>query len=257
MPGGSTKGESIRESLREELARRIEDGEWLPADRLPSEPSLAESMGVSRATLRDALRSLEEDGFVTRVQGSGTFVTHRPRMKNNLDVNFGVTDLIRSMGMRPGTEHARAYAAAATIEEAQLLAISEGSPLRCLERVRTADGQPVVLSVDQIPEGLLGDRPDILEGLGDRSVYDLLERELGEVIRQGVAAIRPANADNELADLLRVPAGTLLLYLQQVDYDLEGRPVLLSHEHHLADAFEIAVVRRGPGPSTPSTKEST
>jgi GntR family transcriptional regulator len=254
MPGGTTKGDSIRASLREALVQRIEAGEWRPSDRLPSEPALAASMGVSRATLRDALRSLEEDGFVTRVQGSGTFVTHRPRMKNNLDTNFGVTELIRSMGMRPGTVNTRAFEAMATPEEARLLAIAEGSPLRCLERVRTADGQPVVLSVDMVPGGRLLDKPDLLEEVGEGSMYRLLERELGVVIRQGVAAIRPANADQELASRLRVPAGTLLLYLRQVDYDKDGRPVLLSHEHHLADAFEIAVVRRGPGPST---KEST
>jgi GntR family transcriptional regulator len=67
-------------------------------------------------------------------------------------------------------------------------------------------------------------------------------------VRQGVASIRPANAGREVSELLRVPEGTLLLYLLQVDYDAEGRPVLLSHEHHLADAFEVTVVRRGPGP---------
>jgi GntR family transcriptional regulator len=248
MPAGSTKGDSVRTALRETLVGRIESGEWRPTDRLPSEPALAASMGVSRATLRDALRSLEEDGFVTRVQGAGTFVTHRPRMKNNLDTNFGVTDLIRSMGMRPGTSQARAFRAEATSEEAELLAIPEGAPLRCVERVRTADERPVVLSLDMVPEERLGDRTDLLEGIDDGSLYGTLERELGVVIRQGVASIRPANADHGLAVRLGVPAGTLLLYLRQVDYDLEGRPVLLSHEHHLADAFEIAVIRRGPGP---------
>ncbi|HEX2025602.1 MAG TPA: UTRA domain-containing protein, partial [Actinomycetota bacterium] len=138
--------------------------------------------------------------------------------------------------------------AEATAEEAGLLAVADGAPLRCVERVRTADGQAVVLSLDMVPEERLGDRIDLLEQVGDGSVYGLLERELGVVIRQGVASIHPANADHALAARLGVPAGTLLLYLRQVDYDLEGRPVLLSHEHHLADAFEIAVVRRGPGP---------
>ena len=252
MPRGATK--SVRTALREALVQRIEAGEWRPSDRLPSEPTLAASMGVSRATLRDALRSLEEDGFVTRVQGSGTFVTHRLRMKNNLDVNFGVTELIRSMGMRPGTGQSRTFRVEATTDEARLLAVPVGSPLRCLERVRTADGQPVVLSVDMIPEERLGDRPELLKEVGDGSVYDALERALGVVVRQGVASIRPANADEKLATRLRVPAGTLLLYLRQVDFDLEGRPVLLSHEHHMADAFEIVVVRRGPGPSTKEPK---
>ena len=90
-------------SVRDELAGRITSGAIPPGSRLPTEPQLAEDLGVSRATLREALRSLEEDGFVTRRRGAGTFATHRPRLRNNLDVNFGVTEAIRASGMDPGT----------------------------------------------------------------------------------------------------------------------------------------------------------
>jgi GntR family transcriptional regulator len=235
-------------TVREEMARRIEDGRWKAGDRLPAEPELATAFGVSRATLRDALRSLEEDGFVTRIRGAGTFVTHRPRLKNNLDVNFGVTDLIRSMGMRPGTEAVGTTAGTCSPDEAGRLDLAAEAPVFRVRRVRTADGRPVVLSTDVVPGWLLAGRPDAVDRLGEASLYDLLERELGITIRQGVASIRPANAGQDVAELLAVPQGTLLLYLLQVDYDAEGRPVLLSHEHHLADAFEITVVRRGPGP---------
>jgi GntR family transcriptional regulator len=245
--------DSLRTVVREELAQRIADGEWRPTERLPSEPELAASMGVSRATLRDALRSLEEDGFVARVQGAGTFVTHRPRLRNNLDANFGVSELIQSMGMRPGTEGARTFQRPPSSEEADRLGIEPSASVGCLERIRTADSRPVVFSVDVLPAWLLEGRPDGLARLGQGSVYGFLERDLGVVVRHGLATIRPTNADADLAGKLDVPAGTLLMYLLQVDYDLEGRPVLLSHEHHVADAFEITVVRRGPGPSAKET----
>jgi len=248
----SPRSAGLTSSVREELARRIERGEWRPRDRLPSEPDLAASMGVSRATLREALRSLAEDGFVHRIQGSGTFVTHRPRLRNNLDVNFGVTDLIRSMGMEPGSRDVRVDESASSEDDARALGLEPGDPVLSIERVRTADGRPVVFSVDLLPLRVLGDR----EGLGvdGSSIYDLLEHEAGIVVQRGVASLRPANADRRLADLLAVPEGTLLLYIHQVDFDGEGRPVLLSHEHHVADAFEITVVRRGPGPRTKEAK---
>lgn len=248
----SPRSAGLTSSVREELARRIERGEWRPRDRLPSEPDLAASLGVSRATLREALRSLAEDGFVHRIQGSGTFVTHRPRLRNNLDVNFGVTDLIRSMGMEPGSREVRVGESASSEEDARALGLELGDPVLSIERVRTADGRPVVFSVDLLPLRVLGNR----EGLGvdGSSVYDLLEHEAGIVVQRGVASLRPANADRRLADLLAVPEGTLLLYIHQVDFDGEGRPVLLSHEHHVADAFEITVVRRGPGPRTKEAK---
>jgi GntR family transcriptional regulator len=240
-------GDGLTVTVREELAGRIERGEWRPRQRLPSEPDLAASLGVSRATLREALRSLAEDGFVTRVQGSGTFVTHRPRLRNNLDVNFGVTDLIRTMGMRPGSREVRVEEVAASEEDARRLGLEAGDGVVSVDRVRTADGRPVVFSVDMLPGALLAGRPALLARIGQSSIYDLLERSLGIVVRQGVASLRPANADRRLAARLQVPEGALLLYVLQVDYDTEGRPVLLSHEHHLADAFEITVVRRGPG----------
>jgi GntR family transcriptional regulator len=245
MPG---EAESRTATVREELAKRIEKGAWRPAEQLPAEPELAASLGVSRATLREALRSLEEDGFLTRIRGAGTFVTFRPRLKNNLDVNFGVTDLIRSMGMRPGVRDVRTYRRPPTTEEAESLSLADGAELACLERVRTADDRPVVFSVDVIPAPVVEGKPRALDRLGQGSIYTLLEEELGLVVRQGVASIRPQNADRSLGERLRVPEGTLLLYLLQVDYDTQGRAILLSHEHHLADAFEITVVRRGPGP---------
>jgi GntR family transcriptional regulator len=115
--------------VRDEMAARISSGEWRPGQRLPSEPELAASFGVSRSTLREALRSLEEDGFLTRARRAGTFVTHRPRLLNNLDVNFGVTDLIRSMGLRPGTENLKSYRALATEEEAKRLSLPPSAPV--------------------------------------------------------------------------------------------------------------------------------
>jgi GntR family transcriptional regulator len=247
MAARSPSSEKLAGTVREELARRIENGAWRPRQRLPAEPTLAASLGVSRATLRDALRSLEEDGFVTRVRGAGTFVTHRPRLRNNLDVNFGVTDLIRSMGMEPATEGLRIYEARATSEEAQQLSLPSAAPVLCVERIRTADGRPVVFSLDMVPTALLEGREDAISELGQRSIYTVLERDLGIVVRQGVVTVCPAKADRSLATALRVPRGTLLLYLLQVDYETDGRPVLLSHEHHLADAFDVTVVRRGPG----------
>src|SRR4249919_3939802 len=160
-------------SVRDELAGRITSGAIPPGSRLPPEPQLAEDFGVSRATLREALRSLEEDGFVTRRRGAGTFATHRPRLRNNLDVNFGVTEAIRASGMEPGTAETKVEVAPAGPPEAQALDIAAGDPVVTVERVRTADGRRVVFSRDVVSQALVGD--DALEGLDDGSVYDLLE----------------------------------------------------------------------------------
>jgi DNA-binding GntR family transcriptional regulator len=75
----------------------------------------------------------------------------------------------------------------------------------------------------------------------------------GLSIHHGVATLCPTVASGETARRLRVPEGTLLMTLFQVDRTADGVVALVSREHHLADAFEISVYRRGPGDSGEDT----
>jgi GntR family transcriptional regulator len=234
--------------IRDELVSRIASGRIQPGSKLPPEPELAEEMGVSRATLREALRSLEEDGFVTRTRGAGTYATHRPRLRNNLDVNCGDPEAIRAAGMRPGTTQSAIHTEAAADDEADTLDLESGDAVVVLERVRTADGRSVVFSRDVIAATRLP-ATELAAMPLDGSLYEILERH-GQPVAHGIVTVEPERADKALAKRLGVKAGELLMYLRQVDYGSEGEPLLLSEEHHLAEAFEFSVVRRGPGRRT-------
>ena len=234
-------------SVQDELKQRIDRGELPAGTQLPSEPELAAELQVSRATLREALRAMELEGLLRRRQGSGTFVADHPRMANSLDVNFGVTDAILAAGMTAGIADGRTWVEPAAAGEAALLELEPGQDVLVIERVRTAEGKPVVLSRDLFPSRLVEGRDQVVQEMLERSIYDVLERDLGIVIHHGVARFRPVRADHAVAGRLGVPRGELLLYLWQVDYAQDGTPVISSHEFHLADAFDFTVVRRGPG----------
>ena len=242
IPGGRRTGATL-----DNLMSWISRAKMHPGSRLPPEPELAAELGVSRPTLREALRSLEDEGVVTRTRGTGTFLAHRPRARNNLDVNFGVTDAIRSAGLEPGAEQASTLIASVSAEEATRLHLPRQEDVVVVERVRTADGQPVVFTRDILPTHLLEQRPEVIQHLAQKSIYETMERVLGIVIHHGIASFRPVRAPKLVASKLRVRRSTLLLYLSQVDYDERGQPVLSSHEFHLSDAFEFTVIRRGPG----------
>jgi DNA-binding GntR family transcriptional regulator len=235
---------SLRHSIASGLRRRVAAGDLSPGERLPSEPELAKTLGVSRSSLRAAIALLEEDGLVQRLHGSGTYVTHRPLMRNDLSRNFGVSSMIATMGLEPGTVDERCAGEPAPVIVAEPLGLEPGGEVTALHRVRTADGRRVVDATDWC-------RPDVLSAeqmadLGDGSVYDALA-DLGLAVHHGVASISPGMADGEVAARLDVPRGALLLTLFQVDSTADGRVVLVSQEHHLADAFEVTVYRRGPG----------
>jgi GntR family transcriptional regulator len=235
---------SLRHSIASGLRRRVVTGDLSPGDRLPSEPDLARTLGVSRSSLRAAIALLEEDGLVQRLHGSGTFVTHRPLMRNDLSRNFGVTSMIAAMGLEPGTEAERYATEPAPADVAEALSIEPGAPVSALHRVRTADGRPVVDTSDWCHPDVLS--PEQMRELGEGSVYAALA-ELGLNVHHGVATITPDVATGGIAHRLGVPRGALLLTLFQIDSTADGTVVLVSREHHLTDAFEVTVYRRGPG----------
>ena len=242
---------SLRHQLAHELRIRIRSGDLAPGDKLPSEPDLAHRRSVSRSSVRAAITMLEEEGFVARRHGSGTYVTHRPALPNDLSRNFGVSSLIAATGLTPGTAEETCDVIPAPAGVAAALEITEGTPVTSFRRVRTADGRRVVVATDWCrPDHLTRDE---LHQIGEGSVYAALAAR-GLAVHHGVATLTPGNADAETAMLLDVARGSLMLTIDQIDATADGVPVLVSREHHLADAFSFTVVRHGPGlaPDQPS-----
>jgi GntR family transcriptional regulator len=233
-------GHAVARALRERIAvERLE-----PGNRLPSEPELARVLGVSRPSLREGIALLEEDGVVHRLRGSGTYVAHRSGVRNDLSRNFSVSSLIEAMALQPGSTADECAAELAPPRVTAALGLEAGASVSALRRVRTANGRPVVDSVDWC-------RPDVLPleamaALDRGSIYAALA-ERGLPVHHGVASIEPATARGDVARRLEVRAGALLLTLFQLDSTADGTVVLVSQEHHLADAFEFTVYRRGPG----------
>jgi DNA-binding GntR family transcriptional regulator len=235
---------SLRHSLARELRARISSGEWGPGERIPSEPELARRRTVSRSSMRGAIAMLEEEGYVLRRRGSGTYVTHRPALPNDLGRNFGVSSLIASSGATPGTAERSSGVEPAPARVAEALGIAEGERVSVLRRVRTASGRRVVDVTDWCRVEHLD--PDELPEISKGSIYVALA-ERGLAVDHGVAQLTPGNADGEVGRRLGVPSGTLLVTIDQVDRSADGVAVLVSREHYVADAFAFTLLRRGPG----------
>lgn len=230
---------SVVRTLRERI---VADG-LQPGDRLPSEPELARLLGVSRPSLREGIALLEEEGIVRRLRGSGTYVSHQPAVRNDLGRNFSVTAMIAAMGLTPGGLDETCVEEAPPPHVAAALGVHPDEPVSVLRRVRTADGRRVVDSTDWCRTDVL--TVDMLRTLGSSSVYAALA-ERGYPVHHGVATLAPATASPDVAARLGVSKGALLLTVFQLDHGEDGTVVLVSLEHHLADAFEITVLRRGP-----------
>lgn len=225
--------------MRDELLDELLAGTYPSGVKLPNEAELAERWRVSRATVREAVGSLVEAGYLTRRHGSGTFVTGTLPRRHALDVSVSYTSMIREAGMEPAMTILDQEEHGASDSEARLLRMSAGEPLLRVERIRTADARPVVYSLDRLPKRYA---PAGIGGF-DGSLYKVLEQS-GHAVQGASAQLIPVVAEERLARLLEIDRGTPLLHVEQVDLDADGQPVMLSSEWHVADAFELHINRR-------------
>lgn len=202
-------------------------------------------MGISRTTLREALRILEEQRFIRKRRGLGTFVMERAIVKD-LSQNFGITEMISQAGYTAGTRDATISVDQAPKDIVEKLNILDHSKVVVIERVRTANGTPIVWTRDILPKSFLGNWMPTVQELDGVSLYEGLGRHTNIRIFNGTASFSPVQANREIAEKLSIPRNTLLLLIEQVDHDQNERPVLYSAEYHLTDKFNFIVHRKGP-----------
>jgi GntR family transcriptional regulator len=249
MTDNSRRGNGVRKDplsvvIAERIRAGVIAGSYPVGSRLPAEPEFASQLGVSRSTLREGLKLLERDGLVVRRQRAGTIVSRRPVVEHPLQQNYGVSDLIEAAGKVHGVEDAEIRFLPAPPEIATALELEPEAQVVSLERTRTADGEPVIRTVDHLDARIVERATAPL--LPDASFYRWLNDHCEIAVTHGVAYLSAASADDALGAKLRIGAGEPLFVLRQLDFSAEGRPVLHSTEYHVPQAFDITVVRSGP-----------
>lgn len=124
--------------------------------RLPSEPELARQLGVSRATLREAMRTFETQGLIRRRQGSGTFVVGKMQvLDSGLEVLESLETMAKRLGLEVSVSDLNIEPINADEDIAKMLDIPVGESITRVRRVVRADNRPVAYLVDNLPEMVL------------------------------------------------------------------------------------------------------
>ncbi|MGH2379652.1 MAG: GntR family transcriptional regulator [Candidatus Limnocylindria bacterium] len=208
--------------IEEELASRIERGALRPGTRLPAERNLADGLGVSRMTLRQALARLEHRGLVERQQGRGTFVS-QPKLLHRANVLRGFFQETVGQGVVPTTRTIERTRAFATRALAETLGLRIGEEVYKVVRLRFARDEPVVVETSFFPAALFPGLIDL--DLDHGSIYALMADRYGARPVRGKQAMESVAAEQAEAELLDVPPGAPLILLERTAWDAAGRPV--------------------------------
>lgn len=229
----------VADDLRGRLARR----EWRQGDQLPTEAVLCRQYGVSRATVRQGLKTLEGQGLIVIRRGRGSFVASDSMIRAGMQELTSITSTIREMGLTPGMVYHHRTLRTATADEVERFKLAAGDRVLDIQRKILADGITVCYSYDVLPLWVFPSdfTPKSLSG----SVFAFLAAHDGPTPVRASAQVHAVSNpdaawDGALAD------GQLFVLLDQLHFDEEGRPFMHTRGFFIEGRFSFTVVRIAP-----------
>lgn len=232
------------QSVRMRLLGEMTEGVYRYSEKLPRENVLAARLNISRTQLRDSLAQLEREGFITRRHGVGTVINrHVLAIQVRMDMEIEFADMIRRSGYMPrllSVKHETLFAAATVAARLGLPAEAE---VLCVSRLVGANETPTIYCRDYIPLSLVKD-DSYSETDFHEPIFSFLKRFCGLEPFMDITEICPACADAALAGVFGIPEGAPLLHMDELNYDIEGAPMLYSPQYYIGGVIKHTLMRK-------------
>jgi GntR family transcriptional regulator len=220
----------VRDVLRGQILEGAFGGLAAARPPLPSESELAAQLGVSRNAIREALKLLRAEGLITRVQGSGTFVTGA-KLRQHLDRLEGLAESLAGHRLPVDNEVLSVRESTASHFVADKLQLPENAPILFIERLRSVGGLPLSLDTTSLRMGAVSVDTDL-----DRAdVFALIEETLGVQLGWAEITVESVSADPSTATFLQIRPGAPLLLLHRLTYLEDGTPFDLETVRYRGD----------------------
>jgi len=233
---------ALHQQVAETLRSRIRSGTLPAGSRVPSERALAEELRVSRVTLRQALKGLEQEGLL-KAEGGARWVQLTDSESIEEGSNTGLlsfSDLGATLGLRVVSNVLRLVTRDSSLDEADLLHIVPGGRVHELVRVRYLDSIPILVDHSLIPEALTPGLADI--DFRTESLYRTLSVRYGCEPVRAECAIESREVDATSATHLGLPEGGPVLEIQQITFDATDQVVQWCRSVYRGDRYRFRVV---------------
>lgn len=233
---------SLTDQAKAYIKRRIINDEFEDG-RIPSETELANELGVSRTTIRDALSRLENEGAVYRRQGSGTYVNNPGlQIKTRLEEIWSYEAVLRAHGYTPSTRILNVQTEEADDQQAEYLKLDVGESLLSVEKLFLEDEKPVIFAVNRMPRRLIAE--PFSDDDWHAPIYEFLAQYAHQRLSYYLSEIVPVAATKKLASVLHVKEGKPLISFAEIGFNEENEPILLASSFIRDDLLRLRLIRR-------------
>jgi GntR family transcriptional regulator len=236
----------LYKQVKDRLLELLADGSVPPMGKLASERELVERYGVSRITVRQAMRELVSEGHLRSHPGKGFYSTGRSSAQAfELELLRSFTATAERHGLRPGSRLISGKLVPADDKLAESLQVRAGDPVVSLRRLRLLDGNPVALAQDWIEAALVPGLLDLDWQQNNRSLYSELRTRFGLVPDRGATVLSARLALKDEADLLELERRAAVLTVEQIAYSSSGRPINATLSVHHPTRYPLRLEQSG------------
>jgi GntR family transcriptional regulator len=224
----------LHTQITEALRLQIKRNEFKAGENFPSERELAERYGVSRMTVRQALRHLRQENLIYHERGVGTFVTNR-----KLDVHTrnlsGFSEEMTSLGLVPSSRVLQLTRETANEQIIKDLDLEIGANVFHLERLRMADDEPMAFESTFLPSALCPELDKI--DLTKKSLYQVLVDKYKVQMNHAAESLEAAAASRFVAGQLGIKTGSPVLVVHRIVFTESNQPIESAHTTYRADRY--------------------
>lgn len=230
----NASAEPMYVQIKEVLKQRILDGDYEVNERLPSESEMMKVFGVSRITVRQAVRDLHTEGLVFSAQGKGTFVS-RPKAVQDIQHLQGFGEAMAPQGYDTSTRVVGVQEVRAPQEVSDALKIKQSATVIELTRIRYLNREPISVDNSFFP---LNIGKSIQSRDLTQDVFPMLEAEFGVGLGHADLKIEAIVATEETAKHLNVDKDSAVLRIQRLVFSTTGDPIDFEYLSYRGDAFQ-------------------
>ncbi len=225
--------------LKQIILDEINSGSLSPGDIIPTELEFAQLYDISRTTIRQAVTELVSDGYLYRQKGKGTFVA-KPKINQDFIQKIETfNDEMKQKGLQPSTKVITLQKEEADSTTAQILQLKKDDAVITLNRLRYADGEPIVYVETSLPYKLCKAVLDF--NMEKESLYDILSRSEEIKVHRVIRTIEAKSARKAEADYLRIQTGDPVQYIEFIAYNKYNVPVEYSRSYYRGDKNKFTV----------------
>lgn len=234
----SSSSIALYEQLKIIIKNNIMNKVYKVGEQLPNETELGRIYGISRITVRRALKELAKEGLLEIKQGKGTFVKGSKLNLKIMDLG-GFNDALSDAEHSISTKILEKKIIKATDEIAEIFELPEGFEVLKLKRLIIDDDEPLCIDIAYFPIDIF---PGIYEKITDNvSTFNIMKKEYGAEMCKAYKEFSIVIAQKEFSDILNCSPTEPLFSVRKVIYDSHKKPIHFSDYYILSSRVKYII----------------